>query len=389
VRRAFLLTAVAACAGKPAEPRPTPPPAQRLVDARAANAAPAPLDAAVPDAADTTPLTFAAVGDLMLGSTYPDTSGGALPPDDGATLLAEVAPILGAADVAFGNLEGPLFDGGDHPTCSPGGIAERNHGRRGGTRCWSFRMPARYGALLRDAGFDVVSIANNHIDDFGADGRAGTIAELDRLGIAHSGPVGTVAHLTVRGHAVDVIAFATYPGLNDSLDLDAARGLVEASAATGAITVVSFHGGAEGAKAQHLRGDRHETFFTEDRGAPPVFARAMVDAGADLVLGHGPHVLRALEIYQGRLIAYSLGTFATYRGIGVKDVLGVTMILEVTLGLDGGFVAGRIDAVRQTPPGGPRLDADGAAIANVRALSADDVGAAAPTIGDDGTILPP
>jgi len=303
--------------------------------------------------------------------------------------MTDVAPLLRAADLAFGNLEGPLYDGAGAPHCTPGGIAERNRGRPGATTCWSFRMPVRFGAELKSAGFDVVSLANNHIDDFGAAGRASTLSELDRLGIASSGPRGTVAHLRVHDRGVDVIAFATYPELNNLLDLDAARALVAASAASGAITLVSFHGGREGRDAVHLERppERHETFWTEDRGAPPAFARAMIDAGADLVVGHGPHVVRALELYRGRLIAYSLGTFASYRGIDVGDVLGVTLILEVTLAAaDGAFRGGRIRAVRQRPPGGPHLDGDGAAIRAVRELTAADIGAAGPRIADDGAL---
>jgi capsule synthesis protein PGA_cap len=351
-----------ACSSTTAPPPPPSPPSAPA----AAPIAPPPRD-----------VSIAAVGDIMAGTTYPDD------------LLAAVAPVLRAADVAFGNLEGPLYDGAGASHCTPGGIAERNRGRPGATTCWSFRMPVRFGAQLQDAGFDVVSIANNHIDDFGAAGRASTLAELDRLGIAYSGPPGTVAHLRVHDRAVDVIAFATYPALNNLLDLDAARALVAASAATGALTIVSFHGGREGPDAVHLERppERHETFWTEDRGAPPGFARAMIDAGADLVVGHGPHVARALELYRGRLIAYSLGTFASYRGINVADVLGVTLILEVTLaGADGAFRSGRIRAVRQRPPGGPHLDGDGAAIRAVRALTAADIGGAAPRIADDGAL---
>ena len=247
----------------------------------------------------------------MLGSTYPDATGRALPPHDGAELLAAVAPALTAADVAFGNLEGPLFDGAGPPRCSPGGIAERNHGRPGAKGCWAFRMPTRYGGLLRAAGLDVLSLANNHIDDFGPEGRAATIATFDRLAIAHSGPAGRVAHLDVHGRALDVIAFAPYSDMNDMRDLAGARALVAASSARGALVVVSFHGGAEGATAAHVP-TGPETFWGEERGAVRAFAHGVVDAGADLVIGHGPHVVRALEVHRGRLIAYSLGTFATY-----------------------------------------------------------------------------
>jgi poly-gamma-glutamate capsule biosynthesis protein CapA/YwtB (metallophosphatase superfamily) len=246
-------------------------------------------------------------------------------------------------------------------------------------------MPVRFGALLVDAGYDVVSLANNHVDDFGARGRASTVAELDRLGVAHSGAAGTVARLVVRGRAVHVLAFAPYAGQNDMNDLAAARALVAAAAATGALVVVSFHGGAEGVAARNLRGDARETFWGEDRGAVRPFARAMVDAGADLVVGHGPHVLRALELYRGRLIAYSLGTFASYRGINVTGLLGVTTILQVTLAPDGAFASGKLHAVVQRPPGGPRLDSERRAVTILRELSRTDVGAAAPRIADVGT----
>jgi poly-gamma-glutamate capsule biosynthesis protein CapA/YwtB (metallophosphatase superfamily) len=369
---------VVACSGKRAEPQAAPATAVVPVVADASAAI---------DAVEVEPITIAATGDLMLGSTYPDPSGHALPPDDGAALFAEVSPILTRADLAFGNLEGPLFDGGDRPSCTPGGISERNRGRPG-TTCWAFRMPVRLGARLHEAGFDVLSIANNHIDDFGAAGRASTIAVLDGLGLAYSGPTGTVARLVVRGRAIHVIAFAPYPGLNDMNDLATAHALVEASHAAGALVVVSFHGGAEGLEARHVT-DKRETFWGEDRGAVRQFAREMIDAGADLVVGHGPHVLRALEVYRGRLIAYSLGTFASYGGISADGLLGVTMILEVTLANDGSLVGGTIRSIIQRSPGGPSLDARRAAISSVRDLSRADSGAAAPAISDDGRLSVP
>jgi hypothetical protein len=332
-------------------------------------------------------VTIAAVGDLMLGSTYPDASGGALPPDDGAKLLAPVTALLSGADVAFGNLEGPLWDGGGEPHCTPGGIAEKSRGRPGGTTCFAFRMPVRYAKLLRAAGFDVVSLANNHIDDFGPEGRASTEQALDAQGIRHSGATGTVAHLEVRGRKLDVIAFTTYPGLNDLHDLDAARALVAASAAHADLVMVSLHGGAEGPHAQRVP-KAEELFYGERRGDLQPFAHAMIEAGADLVVGSGPHVVRGLELYKGRLIAYSLGTFASYRGINVSGVLGLTAVLEVRLGPDGAFVGGRLHAVRQVAPGGPRPDAGAAIVSIVRKLSRQDFAERAPEIARDGTLSP-
>jgi len=337
------------------------------------------------DAATAT-VTIGAVGDLMLGSTYPDKT--ALPPRDGADLLADVAPMLRAVDIAFGNLEAPLLDGGSTPTCTTAAIAEKNHGAAGGSTCWAFRTPERFGALLRDAGFDVVSIANNHIDDFGKAGRSRTIEVLDKLGIAWSGPTGTVAHLQAHGLAIDLIAFATYADLNDLDDHEQAAALVAKSAKEADLVIVSFHGGAEGESARHVP-DGAETFYGDRRGAVKTFAHAMVDAGADLVVGHGPHVVRGMEVYRSRLIAYSLGTFASYRGIGVTDVLGVTCMLEVTLSGDGHFVGGRLHPVRQIAPGGPHLDEKAEVVKSVRELSSADFGEHAVRVADDGTLNVP
>ncbi|MGH9554179.1 MAG: CapA family protein, partial [Terriglobales bacterium] len=118
-------------------------------------------------------ISIAAVGDIMLGSTYPETA--PLPPEDGANLLAEVAPILTAADLAFGNLEGPMLEGGTTAKCS-------DEAARAG-RCYAFRVPPRYGGHLKKAGFDVMSLANNHVMDFGLEGRASSAKTLDELGI--------------------------------------------------------------------------------------------------------------------------------------------------------------------------------------------------------------
>lgn len=329
-------------------------------------------------AADAFPIVVAAGGDVMLGTTFPDETGGLLPPDDGRTLLAEVAPLLAAADVAFANLEGPLIDGG---------VSEKCKASRAG-RCWAFRMPERYGALLGAAGLDVVSLANNHINDFGEEGRLRTREVLDRNGIRYSGAVGEVAQLEVRGARVAVVAFSTSGATNDLRDLEDAAWLVELARREADLVVVSMHGGAEGADFQHVPAGPEE-FLGEDRGDLRAFARAVVDAGAALVLGHGPHVVRGMEVYRGRLVAYSLGNFATYGGMNLKGPNGLTLVLEVRLGADGTFLGGRVHPARQERPGGPRLDPAGEVIPLLRRLSEEDFGADAVQVADDGTLSPP
>jgi hypothetical protein len=341
-----------------------------------------------PPAPDEVEITVAAVGDVMLGSTFPDESGGGLPPDDGKDLLAEVTPILAAVDLAFGNLEGPLADGGVSTKCGPPPKKPRRGRKPKKKSCYAFRTPTRYAAHLAAAGFDVMSVANNHAMDFGAEGRASTVAALDAAGIAHTGAPGDVARLEVKGKRVSVIAFATYAHSMNLNDLEGARGLVAAEAAAADLVVVSFHGGAEGASRTRVP-EGAEMFYGENRGDLRVFTRAVIDAGADLVLGHGPHVVRGLELYKDRLVAYSLGNFATYGQMNVVGLPGISLVLEVRLAADGRFLGGRVHPVIQRRPGGPLLDRDGQVIPILKELSAADFGAASPVIADDGILARP
>jgi hypothetical protein len=331
-----------------------------------------------PTPAPDLPLVFAAVGDVMLGSSFPDETGGLLPPADGWGLLAEVTPAIMAADVAFANLEGPLLDSGPSEKCA----------RSKPGRCYAFRVPTRYGAHLERAGFNVVSLANNHVGDFGDAGRASTREVLTRLGIRYSGAPGEVARLEVRGTRIALVAFSTSGGTNDVRDVEGAAALVQGLTAEADVVVVSFHGGAEGADRQHVPPGREE-FLGEDRGDLRRFARAVVDAGADLVLGHGPHVVRGMEVYRGRLVAYSLGNFATYGGFNLNGPNGLSLVLEARLARDGTFLGGRIHPARQDRPGGPKLDPTGAVIPVVRQLSTEDFGPTAVRVGADGTLEPP
>jgi poly-gamma-glutamate capsule biosynthesis protein CapA/YwtB (metallophosphatase superfamily) len=321
------------------------------------------------------PITIAAVGDIMLGSTsINDTF---LPPNDGADILKEVTPILSRADIAFGNLEGPMLEGGMTMKCSPKS-----------TRCFAFRVPTRYGKLLKDAGFDVLSLANNHAGDFGDYGRESTRKVLDDLGIKYAGSDKAKFAMTIiesKGKKIAFIGFAHNSIVPNVNDLAFARQLVTEADKKADIVVVSFHGGAEGAGAQHVP-QQTELFAGESRGNLPLFARTVIDAGADLVLGHGPHVLRGMEIYKDRLIAYSMGNFATYGMFILKMETALTAIFEVKLDAEGKFAGGKIYAGKQFGRGGPVLDKTGEAIKKVRELSMADFSSSAPKIADDGTI---
>lgn len=321
-------------------------------------------------------IIFTAVGDVMLGTTFPDES--TLPPNDGADLLTEVAPFLKRGDVVYGNLEGPIVDGGDSAKC---------RGKKIGT-CFAFRVPTRYGKYLKDAGFTAMGLANNHAMDFGLEGRASSRQVLDAMQIAHTGEVGDIARLTVKSRKITVIAFATYQGAFNFLDLDASLQTIRTAKTESDLVIVGFHGGAEGATHQHvLEGD--ETFLGEDRGDLRRFTHAAIDAGADLVLGSGPHVVRAMEIYKGKLIAYSLGNFATYGPFNLNAENGLTLVLEAHLATDGTFLRGKAYAVKQEKPGGPKLDPEMKILPVLRALSDTDFKQTAIVVGPQGELWRP
>ena len=354
------------------------------------------------NSADT--ITIAAVGDIMLGSTSINET--FLPPNDGRDMLKEVTPILSAADIAFGNLEGPMLEGGKSEKCaepakSPSGAyatptptpTPTPAGVKAPAKkqpvCFAFRVPTRYGQYLKDAGFDVLSLANNHASDFGDYGRESTRKVLDQLGIKYAGSDRTrfsTAYLDVKGLKVAVVGFAHNNIVPNVNDIDVAKALVAAAKKKADIVIVSFHGGAEGEAAQHVP-RQTEIFVGEKRGNLPLFAHSVIDAGADLVLGHGPHVLRGMEMYKGHLIVYSMGNFATYGMFGLKGATGISAIFEIALNKDGTFAAGRIHPVKQLGRGGPVLDDTGAAIKKLRELSAADFGPNAPKIENDGTVI--
>ena len=373
IRRSSIvwLLVAAGCAAPPAPEEPAQAPQAVAVPAAEPLPPPAPPPPPPPKAAKR--ITFAAVGDMMLGTDYPENH---LPDDDGIGFLAEVAPVLRAADVAIGNLEGVLLDGGEPAKkCS------------NPQACYLFRTPSRYVRYFSDAGFDVMSLANNHARDFGDEGRIASMQTLAAAGIRHSGLADDFATFEFDGLKIAVMAYAVTRNSNMLLDYDLARATVAGYAGTHDIVVVSFHGGAEGNDVEKLP-FAEEEYYGEPRGDVVRFARMMVDAGADFVFGHGPHVVRAMEHYKGRLIAYSLGNFATYYGISVAGIRGVAPILEVTLDGDGAFVRGRIHSTRQLRPAGPSMDPEQRAARLIERLSNEDFGSPGIRFGDDGTITP-
>jgi poly-gamma-glutamate capsule biosynthesis protein CapA/YwtB (metallophosphatase superfamily) len=281
-----------------------------------------------------------------------------------------------AGDVVLGNLEGTLTARGS-TKCS---AASSN--------CFAFHAPSSYATLLRRAGFTVMNLANNHAMDFGSVGQADTVAAVRKAGLLTTGRPGEIAYLNVRGTRIAVLGFAPYPWAQSLLQIPGAQALVRKADRWADLVVVTMHAGAEGSDHTHV-GRGTEWFLGENRGNSIAFTHAVINAGADLVVGSGPHVLRGMEWYRGRLIAYSLGNFVGYHTLATDGVTGVTGILQVTLGRDASWVAGDLVPITIAGDGIPRPDPAEAAHGLVRVLSRADFGRRAMSVSRTGVLRPP
>jgi poly-gamma-glutamate capsule biosynthesis protein CapA/YwtB (metallophosphatase superfamily) len=298
-----------------------------------------------------------------------------LPRGGARSVFAPVRSYLHGVELMAGNLEGTLGRGG--PSKCGGGS--------GGT-CFAFQAPSSYARGFRGAGFDLLNLANNHSNDFGSSGLRQTLSALRSAHLRHSGLRGEVAVLRARGLRVAYVGFAPYPWASSLLDIGAARRLVHRAARRADVVVAMLHAGAEGAGATHVP-HGGETAFGENRGETRRFAHAVVTAGADLVVGSGPHVLRGIECYRRRVIAYSLGNFVGYRTLATGGVLSLSGVLRAELDRAGRLVGGRLLPVRLVRPGVPRPG--GSSISQVRRLSRADFGRRACAISHRGAIRMP
>ena len=316
-------------------------------------------------------LTIAMVGDIMMGTTYPSRM---LPANDGADLFRDAKPILVRADLAVGNLEGTLCDRGQSTKGS-------------GPNSYSFRTPTSYAHLLREAGFDYLSQANNHANDFGQEGIASTERCLREQGILFSGIAGRTETAVIerKGEKIGLCAFGHNSYTLKHTDLNVVGRIVDQLVRDCDIVIVSFHGGAEGRTQSHLP-QGSETFLGENRGSLRQLAHFCIDHGADIVYGHGPHVVRGTEVYKGRFIAYSLGNFCTPYNVSLTGISGYAPLIEIKTDLEGRFLSGRIHPMTQQRGIGPRHDTTGVVVRQIRQLSEADLPQSQAAIDEEGRI---
>jgi hypothetical protein len=326
---------------------------------------------------DPFPIRFTFTGDINLGTRTLDDG---LPPDSGRGLLTQVAPLL-TGDLIVGNFEGVLADSGTSDKCPVKS-----------THCYAFATPTWLAARLAEAGFTHLNLANNHANDYGLGWRLHTEAALRELGMTPYGPLDEIAITAVRRGErmtlVGLVGFTTYPNAYNLLDLAHSVAVIDSVRPLVDVLVVTFHGGKEGPSAVRTP-DGPEFLGKEPRGNLRRWARAVLDAGADAVVGHGPHVLRGVEFYHGKPIFYSLGNFLNYRGFSLDGPAGITTVLELELDGDGRFRSARMPALRQIPRTGPVPDSSRAAVRLLQRITRLDFPKSGALIDADGTISPP
>ena len=315
-------------------------------------------------------ITISAVGDLMLGTNYPDSSTLPLNPN---SLLIPANSLLKKADITFGNLEGVFLNKGGKP-------------KGFGSNIYCFRQPEDYAKILKENGFNFLSIANNHINDFGITGIETTEKTLDKNLLKYAGnQKNPFTILEKKGIKIGLIAFAPHNGCLDLNDIPTLISLVEKNKKYCNILIVSFHAGAEGVNACHIT-RQQEIFYDQDRGNVYEAAHAAIDAGADVIIGHGPHVPRALELYKNKIIAYSLGNFCTYAKFNLKGINSYAPLLYIKINEKGDFIEGKINSFVQLGEGGPLIDKTNAAAKLIKQLSIEDFPESPIEINDQGDV---
>lgn len=342
------------------------PSVQKSVDSAQDSATEIVEDKVLPDT-----MVIAMCGDIMMGTTWPEVE---LPANDGKDLFNDTKEITLRADLAVGNLEGAMCDGG-------------KSAKGNGPNTYSFRMPTKYGSNLLDAGYDFMSMANNHSRDFGTEGLASGEKVLDELGIGYAGVEGRREYSIVERNGVKygICAFGHNSYTIKHTDLKRVKGILDKLRPQCDILIVSFHGGAEGADKRHLPKGT-EMFLGENRGNLREFTHFCIDNGADIVYGHGPHVTRCLEVYKDKFIVYSLGNFCTPYGMSLTGIKGYAPVVEIKIDSKGNFICGKIHSFIQQKGIGPRKDKTNSVAKEMKALSEADISNPAITIDNEGNI---
>ena len=262
---------------------------------------------------------IAAMGDLSFSGIESGNKG----------VFDDFVPYTRKADFVLANLEGVITE------------RETSTKKFVPGRSYAFRFPPSIAQTMLRTPIHAVTIANNHSNDYGPEGLQDTFRYLKAAGIDYTGLQDTYSIKEYDGKKVGLIGFGFYSRHNDMNDIDNAVELVRRVRRQADLVVVTFHAGAEGAGAALLQ-DGTEIFLGEKRGDSRRFARSVIGAGADIVIGHGPHVVRAAECIKGKPVIYSLGNFVSAGGLSIRQLANVTVFLEAYFDRDGDFEGVRV-----------------------------------------------
>lgn len=286
-----------------------------------------------------TDLRVAAVGDLVFSENS----------QINRSAFNDFLPQLTQADLTLGNLEGPITT---HPTSRKPYVPGRSY---------SFRFPLDTVDVLKKANFHVLSIANNHANDYGPIGFADTARHLSAAGLESTGLKGSYLIRSLKGLKVGVIALAHYPMYNNVLEIEATARLVAEVRSKSDLVVLFYQLGGEGDR-HALLGNDDVVFLGEQRGNARKFAAAMVKAGAGALIGHGPHLVRAAECIAGVPVLHSIGNFVSTGGLSINSLANVTVFTELLFDASGQFKAVRLTPATFDKSRLPMIDASGRAL---------------------------
>jgi capsule synthesis protein PGA_cap len=314
---------------------------------------------------------FCAGGDVSLGTNLDTTWAKnrfdgverVRPLPDPDQLLAPIYPLVADARLLLLNVEGAIGSGPVPNKC-----------KRRSTLCYALRQQPAAAAALRhvnDSAVVVGNIANNHAHDAGDAGVFETRRYLSVAGVRITGADTLATALAVGdGDTVGVLGFSPW-SIAGVADLDAVRRHVARAAVRYGRVIVTMHIGAEGAPARHTP-DSVEVFAGENRGNSVAFAHAAAESGASLVIGSGPHVLRAIEWSGPALIAYSLGNLVTYGPFNHAGYTDDGALLCATLAGDGSVREAVLRSTTQRAPGFVKADSTNRGARDIEELSAAD-----------------
>jgi hypothetical protein len=250
-----------------------------------------------------------------------------------------------APDIMIGNLESTFARDGRVSKCA---------WMQG--RCHAFRGDPNFATSLRESGFDVISLINNHALDYGEAGLIDTEEVLAREGIPFISLNKPTLSIQKNGYTIGILGVSSTPPNRYILNYDYITREIEKLKQDNDIVILIFHGGSEGSTKTAVTGE-YEFLGSENRGNVEKVAHTAIDAGADIVLGSGPHVLRKVEYYKDGFIAYSAGNFVGGNGkLLTRGVLGISGIFNIFISNTNPRIRHSIDSVLLTKDGVPYLD---------------------------------